>query len=193
MTQEEKMKYEIATLEIATLLAENLRLREWVAEADGQLKKISDWINCSVSIPTYEATRRMIEIKELLDKESSIASAYEVPEPIADDSGGGHGLCQMPPPGAITDAAYLAGWFEGQQYLIDNATSPNPTNDNAVREALDAAKKAEDAMREMFRYFDGGEMRGSYDGKPERAGLRNAWYGLRSALATLAKRGGAEG
>lgn len=70
---------------------------------------------------------------------------------------------------------------------------PTQAARDAVREALDAAKKAEDAMREMFRYFDGGETRGSYDGKPERAGLRNAWYGLRSALATLAKHGGAEG
>lgn len=90
------------------------------------------------------------------------------------------------------DGKHIRKWsrvpFEGGECLYSH-----PASDNAVREALDAAKKAEDAMREMFRYFDGGETRGSYDGKPERAGLRNAWYGLRSALATLAKRGGAEG
>ena len=46
-------------------------------------------------------------------------------------------------------------------------------------------KVAEDAMREMFRYYDGGETRGSYDGKPERNGLRKAWHEVRSILASL--------
>ena len=50
---------------------------------------------------------------------------------------------------------------------------------DALREAL---TKAEDAMREMFRYYDGGETRGSYDGKPERAQLRTAWQSARAAL-----------
>ena len=50
-----------------------------------------------------------------------------------------------------------------------------------LREAL---AKSEDAMREMFRYYDGGETRGSYDGKPERAQLRTAWQIARAALAS---------
>lgn len=53
------------------------------------------------------------------------------------------------------------------------------TNETALREAL---KVADDAIREMFRYYDGGETRGSYDGKPERAQLRKAGYVVRAAL-----------
>ena len=61
-------------------------------------------------------------------------------------------------------------------------STPNtPASNNFV--LVQAATQAEDAMREMFRYYDGGETRGSYDGKPERAGLRKAWYALRSVLA----------
>lgn len=50
----------------------------------------------------------------------------------------------------------------------------------SYRSALDAA---DDAIREMFRYYDGGETRGSYDGKPERNQLRKAGYDVRAALA----------
>lgn len=39
------------------------------------------------------------------------------------------------------------------------------------------------AISEMFRYFDGGETRGSYDGRPERDQLRKAGYAVRAALA----------
>lgn len=49
----------------------------------------------------------------------------------------------------------------------------------AVREALTTAN---DAIAEYLRYLDGGEMRGSYDGKPERDGLRRASYAARAAL-----------
>lgn len=49
----------------------------------------------------------------------------------------------------------------------------------AVREALTTAN---DAIAEYLRYLDGGEMRGSYDGKPERDGLRRASYATRAAL-----------
>lgn len=45
-----------------------------------------------------------------------------------------------------------------------------------------ALKIADDAISEMFRYYDGGEMRGSYDGKPERNQLRKAGYVTRAAL-----------
>lgn len=46
-----------------------------------------------------------------------------------------------------------------------------------------ALEVCDDAIREMFRYYDGGETRGSYDGKPERAQLRKAGYAARAALA----------
>lgn len=51
----------------------------------------------------------------------------------------------------------------------------------------EAVKVADDAINEMFRYFDGGETRGSYDGKPERAQLRKAGHVTRNALAQVAK------
>ncbi len=44
-------------------------------------------------------------------------------------------------------------------------------------------KVCDDAINEMFRYFDGGETRGSYDGKPERNQLRKAGYAARAMLA----------
>lgn len=45
-----------------------------------------------------------------------------------------------------------------------------------------ALRIADDAIAEYVRYLDGGELRGSYDGKPEREGLRKAGYALRAAL-----------
>lgn len=45
-----------------------------------------------------------------------------------------------------------------------------------------ALKEADSAITEMFRYFDGGETRGSYDGKPERNQLRKAGYTVRAVL-----------
>jgi len=44
-------------------------------------------------------------------------------------------------------------------------------------------RTASDAINEMFRYFDGGETRGSYDGRPERDQLRKAGYALKSLLS----------
>jgi len=51
---------------------------------------------------------------------------------------------------------------------------------------VEAVKTADAAIKEMFRYFDGGETRGSYDGKPERNQLRKAGY-VTSAALSLAK------
>ena len=48
-----------------------------------------------------------------------------------------------------------------------------------LREALGVADAA---IKEMFRYYDGGETRGSYDGKPERNQLRKAGYATTAAL-----------
>lgn len=51
--------------------------------------------------------------------------------------------------------------------------------------ALAALKVANDAIAEYIRYLDGGEIRGSYDGKPERQGLREAHYKARQVLAQI--------
>ena len=52
-----------------------------------------------------------------------------------------------------------------------------------------ALREAGEAIAEYFRYLHGGETRGSYDGKPEREGLRKAGYAVSRALAP-AKAGG---
>lgn len=62
----------------------------------------------------------------------------------------------------------------------------------SVPELVEALKTADDAIREMFRYYDGGEMRGSYDGKPERNQLRKAGYITRAALTKATATGGGE-
>lgn len=49
-----------------------------------------------------------------------------------------------------------------------------------LRDALGAT---ESAIAEYYRYWTGGEMRGSYDGKPERNGLWQALHKARQALA----------
>ena len=48
-----------------------------------------------------------------------------------------------------------------------------------LREAL---QKAESAIAEYYRYWTGGEARGSYDGKPERKGLWDAQHIARAAI-----------
>lgn len=106
------------------------------------------------------------------DAAAAFSTPSDAPEPVANESGGeGNGLRQMPPPGAITDAAYLAGWFEGQQYLIDNATAPNPTTGDAVREALELADAA---------------LRGCH------MDMTHVERKVRAALAALAKHGGGQ-
>lgn len=60
-----------------------------------------------------------------------------------------------------------------------------PDLEAAYLEAVEALRVANDAITEMFRYYDGGEARGSYDGKPERDGLRKAGYKTRALLANL--------
>lgn len=48
---------------------------------------------------------------------------------------------------------------------------------------LAALEMAEHAIAEYYRYFTGGETRGSYDGKPERRQLWEARYKARAAIA----------
>lgn len=60
-----------------------------------------------------------------------------------------------------------------------------PDLEAAYLEAVETLRVADDAIAEMLRYYDGGESRGSYDGKPERDGLRKAGYKTRATLAKL--------
>jgi len=48
---------------------------------------------------------------------------------------------------------------------------------------LEALEAAERAIAEYYRYWTGGETRGSYDGKPERNGLWEARQKVRAAIA----------
>ncbi|RWP29895.1 hypothetical protein [Mesorhizobium sp.] len=48
---------------------------------------------------------------------------------------------------------------------------------------VEALRAADAAIAEYIRYLDGGEMRGSYDGKPERNALRKAGLATRKSLA----------
>jgi len=60
--------------------------------------------------------------------------------------------------------------------------TPLPALTDTVGALVEALKVADAAITEMFRYFDGGETRGSYDGKPERDQLRKAGYKTRAAI-----------
>ena len=53
----------------------------------------------------------------------------------------------------------------------------------AVAELAEALQEADAAIKEWFRYLHGGEMRGSYDGKPEREMLRKAGYRASAILS----------
>ena len=53
-----------------------------------------------------------------------------------------------------------------------------------LREALGTSHAA---MAEYYRYFTGGETKGSYDGKPERSNLWKAMYAARAVLESPAK------
>ncbi len=78
----------------------------------------------------------------------------------------------------IDEALQLA---EGPSSLKDLAALAFERGCQAER-LREALRQSEGAMRQMFRYYDGGETRGSYDGKPERNGLRKAWYAAYAAL-----------
>lgn len=66
------------------------------------------------------------------------------------------------------------------------ATHPQPDVTETLRAEVarlrEALGVADAAIKEMFRYYDGGETRGSYDGKPERNQLRKAGYATTAAL-----------
>ena len=66
--------------------------------------------------------------------------------------------------------------------LEDEAAARIAHLEAEVERLREAVVVCDAAIREMFRYYDGGETRGSYDGKPERAQLRKAGYAARAAL-----------
>jgi hypothetical protein len=85
------------------------------------------------------------------------------------------------------DPAARAYWEGGKDMLEDVLAILEQRGFSEAADAgadlLEALKIASDAINEMFRYFDGGETRGSYDGKPERAQLRKAGYAVKAAIA----------
>lgn len=73
------------------------------------------------------------------------------------------------------------------------ASHPAPSDqEKLVGELTEVLELASSAIDEMFRYFDGGETRGSYDGKPERNQLRKAGYAIKPVL-TRARQIGEQG
>ena len=71
----------------------------------------------------------------------------------------------------------LPAWTETPLY----AAPSHPAAD-----LVEALRKAESAIAEYYRYWTGGETRGSYDGKPERRGLWEAQRDARAALSRYA-------
>lgn len=80
---------------------------------------------------------------------------------------------------AKVDDDKVVSWLSGLPRTLATQTAELTAE---VERKTRALKIADDAINEMFRYFDGGETRGSYDGKPERNQLRKAGYAVRAAL-----------
>lgn len=68
---------------------------------------------------------------------------------------------------------------------VDGKPSRIATLEAQLAEAGEAVKRGHDAIAEYYRYWTGGETRGSYDGKPERNGLWEARETMRIALAKI--------
>lgn len=69
--------------------------------------------------------------------------------------------------------------------LLEEAATALSAERAAHAEARKALEQAGDAIDEFYRYWTGGEQRGSYDGKPERDGLWKAMYEVRAARRAL--------
>lgn len=80
------------------------------------------------------------------------------------------------------EASELAG-------VVDDWQARALSAEERVRVLSEALEKTDAAIKEWFRYLHGGEMRGSYDGKPERDGLRKAGYAATAALAAHQSKG----
>jgi len=79
----------------------------------------------------------------------------------------------------LTDILRLFGKFDPDQLAAANEIDRLTAENARLREALTASERA---ISEYYRYWTGGETRGSYDGKPERQGL---WEAQRKARAAL--------
>ena len=74
-------------------------------------------------------------------------------------------------------------WGDGcRHFICDEAADRLEALSAEVEMYRGALATCDDAIREYFRYFHGGEMRGSYDGKPERAQLQKAGHAAFQAL-----------
>lgn len=73
--------------------------------------------------------------------------------------------------------------------LAEALTAWNTRAVNSHHDLIEALREAEAAIAEYYRYWTGGETRGSYDGKPERQGLWNARYKARAILTKEAGHG----
>lgn len=82
--------------------------------------------------------------------------------------------------------AERAIWKERAMTMRIEPTRPQPDETETLRAEVarlrEALGVADAAIKEMFRYYDGGETHGSYDGKPERNQLRKAGYATTAAL-----------
>ena len=58
-----------------------------------------------------------------------------------------------------------------------------PALEDEIAQLREALSRSDAAIREYYRYWTGGEARGSYDGKPVRQGLWDAMHKNRAALA----------
>ncbi len=87
-------------------------------------------------------------------------------------------------PARTPDPALAAAQAEVARYKssiesLDREVATLLADRERLREALSTSHAA---MAEYYRYFTGGETKGSYDGKPERSNLWKAMYAARAAL-----------
>ena len=106
------------------------------------------------------------------------AKRFTIQEP--GDNFGGDVIQCMGVCGASSHVEF--GRKENLVSLWNTRATPLPALTDTVGALVEALKGADAAITEMFRYFDGGETRGSYDGKPERDQLRKAGYKTRAAI-----------
>ena len=77
------------------------------------------------------------------------------------------------------EAEEVLDWLEAHVGHREAAEAASKAREAALVEALGVAHAA---MAEYYRYWTGGETRGSYDGKPERNALWSAMHKTRAAL-----------
>jgi hypothetical protein len=79
---------------------------------------------------------------------------------------------------------HASDWLAVQDAIAALTQQPAITEQGTSSPEREALQKAHDAIAEYYRYWTGGETRGSYDGKPERAGLWEAQRAARTALSS---------